>query len=312
MGLVSTFYAGSAKEVAAALRERAAAADYEFSSLHTSALFQPGIDAACRELVRMRGKRPSGLKRYIAEVLDGDREESQVVRLDPAFVTTFGTLTNVEAVEISRRLAEKEQEEDGAFRQRQLEAVSRPFQSKRDLLALVLMPIFAWHMSLRSGTSPRAAVLVGSAAGVAFLALTIVVLPWARRRKVPPARAARDDHAPTLNELAGLCRRAERAGLGAAGLGHGRRPSGARVERDDHLVQLLERLAHRPRAPGLDTGVERFLRRVEVAQDEQRLAVLLFEGDRRDGAPVTPFVVRPDEARVRRHVEVATEERHRP
>src|SRR4029078_9790889 len=50
---------------------------------------------------------------------------------------------------------------------------------------------------------------------------------------------------------------------------------------DEKLVQLLERLAHvATRASGGDGTVESFLRRIEVAHDEQRLSTLLFEGHR--------------------------------
>jgi hypothetical protein len=213
MSLISTFYVGPAKEIAAALRDRPETADEEFPSLQTSALFQSGIDAACRELGRIRGKRSAGLNRYVAEVLDGDGEESQVVRLKPAFVTTFAALTKTEAAEISRRLVEKDEQEDHAFRQRQFALASKPIQSKRDLLALIIMPVFAWSMALRMGTTSRAAILIGAVAGLAFLALTFLVLPWIRRRKISPERSSQDDYAPSLSEIAELCRKAERDGL---------------------------------------------------------------------------------------------------
>lgn len=48
MSLISTFYAGPGKDVADAIRDRAATADQEFPSAQASGLFQPGVDAACR------------------------------------------------------------------------------------------------------------------------------------------------------------------------------------------------------------------------------------------------------------------------
>ena len=51
----------------------------------------------------------------------------------------------------------------------------------------------------------------------------------------------------------------------------------ARAKGDEKLVQLLERLAHRIRRLGAGS-VERFLRAVELVQDQQRLSTLFLEG----------------------------------
>lgn len=213
MSLISTFYAGPVKDVATAIRDRPATADEEFPSAQASGLFQPGIDGACRELGKLRGKRAEGLKRYVAEVLDGDGEESQVVRLAPAFVKAFAALTEAEASEISRRLVEKDAQEDRADRERRLALASKPIQSRLDVVALVITPVLAWSFALRFGAGRKAALVVGAAVGVAFFALTFLVLPWVRRRKIPPERPSDTDYAPELGELAELCRKAERERL---------------------------------------------------------------------------------------------------
>lgn len=213
MSLISTFYAGPVKDVAAAIRDRPATADEEFPSAQASGLFQPGIDGACRELGKLRGKRAEGLKRYVAEVLDGDGEESQVVRLAPAFVKAFAALTEAEASEISRRLVEKDAQEDRGDRERRLALASKPIQSRLDVVALVITPVLAWSFALRFGAGRKAALVVGAAVGVAFFALTFLVLPWVRRRKIPPERPSDTDYAPELRELAELCRKAEREKL---------------------------------------------------------------------------------------------------
>lgn len=216
MGLISTFYAGPVKDVAAAIRDRPATADEEFPSAQASGLFQPGIDGACRELGKLRGKRAEGLNRYVAEVLDGDGDESQVVRLTPAFVKAFAQLTEAEASEISRRLVEKEAQEDRESRARLLALASKPIQSRKDVVALALMPILAWHFALRSGAGKNTAVVVGVAVGLAFVALTFLVLPWVRRRKIPPERASGAGgaaYASELRDVAELCRRAAREEL---------------------------------------------------------------------------------------------------
>jgi hypothetical protein len=216
MSLISTFHAGPVSDVAAAIRDRPATADEEFPSAHASGLFQPGIDDACRELGKLRGKRPQGLKRYVAEVLDGDGEESQVVRLAPAFVKAFATLTDAEASEISRRLVEKEAQEDRSSRARLVALASKPIQSRLDVVALMLMPVLGWHFALRFGARMTVALVVGATVGIAFLALTFVVLPWVRRRKIPPERPSRADgtgYVAELRDLAELCRKAERERL---------------------------------------------------------------------------------------------------
>lgn len=216
MSLISTFYAGPAKDVAAAIRDRPATADQEFPSAQASGLFQPGVDAACRELGKLRGKRANGLKRYVAEVLDGDGDESQVVRLAPAFVKLFAELTEAEASEISRRLVAQEAQEDRASRARRLALASKPIQSKLDVVALVIAPIFGWRFASRFGAGRNTALAVGAGVGVAFVALTFLVLPWVRRRKLQPERApgaGGTDHAPELRDLAELCRKAQREEL---------------------------------------------------------------------------------------------------
>ena len=76
------------------------------------------------------------------------------------------------------------------------------------------------------------------------------------------------------------------------------------------LVQLLERLDHYIRRPGAGS-VESLLRGIELVQDHQGLAAFFLEGHRGDGPTVTTFVISPDEARVRCHIDVPAEERHR-
>jgi integrase len=61
---------------------------------------------------------------------------------------------------------------------------------------------------------------------------------------------------------------------------------------------------HRIR-PAATVGVERFRRGIELAHDEQRLAICLRQGDRGDGAVLSAFFVRPDDARWRCHFEVS-------
>jgi hypothetical protein len=220
MSLISTFYAGAAPEIATAVRERPATADAEFASVDlgvritdTSGLFADQIDAACRELARMRGKRPVGMKRFIAEVLDGDGEEAQVVRLAPAFVKAFAALTEPETSELSRRLADREAEQDREFRERMLQLASRPIQSKFDYVALVIVPLFTWGFMRRAGAGSTPSVLVAVAVGGAFVALTFLVLPWVRRRKIPAEKPSSLDYTRALAALAGLCRKAERERL---------------------------------------------------------------------------------------------------
>src|SRR5262245_44131477 len=87
-------------------------------------------------------------------------------------------------------------------------------------------------------------------------------------------------------------------------------PSQTRAQCGDKLVQLLECLARRIRRPGAGS-VESFLRGIELVQDQQRLAAFFLEGHRGDGPILTTFVIGPDQARVRCHLDVPAEERHR-
>jgi hypothetical protein len=75
-------------------------------------------------------------------------------------------------------------------------------------------------------------------------------------------------------------------------------------------VQLLERLAHSTGAPGSDGSVERFLRGIKVPHDDERLATPFFKRHRGDRASFSCFIIRPNEARVRRHFDVPAKERH--
>src|SRR3954453_17498036 len=85
--------------------------------------------------------------------------------------------------------------------------------------------------------------------------------------------------------------------------------SGLRRELDEQLIQLGERLVRRIRRAGA-VGVERFLRRIELANDTQRLSILLGQGYRRGPAILSAFVVRPDDERWRCHLEICAEEVH--
>ena len=87
------------------------------------------------------------------------------------------------------------------------------------------------------------------------------------------------------------------------------RLSDARPQGDEKLVQLRERLGHPTLHPG-DGTVESFLRGIKFVQNQQRLATFFPEDHRGDGTVVT-FLISPDEARVRCHFDVPTEERHR-
>src|SRR4051812_2252859 len=87
------------------------------------------------------------------------------------------------------------------------------------------------------------------------------------------------------------------------------RSSSSGAERDEELVQLPERLAQS--LPEADALVGGLLRRMELVQDQQRLAPLLLEGHRGDGLTALTLLVGPDEARGRCHLEVLAEERHR-
>jgi len=55
-------------------------------------------------------------------------------------------------------------------------------------------------------------------------------------------------------------------------------------------------------------GVERFLGRMALAQDHERLAVLLLESHRGDRPALATFFIGPREARVRLHFDIRAEE----
>jgi hypothetical protein len=76
---------------------------------------------------------------------------------------------------------------------------------------------------------------------------------------------------------------------------------------DEKLVQLPKRLAHHIGRPGAGS-VESFLRGIELVHDQQRLATPFLEGHRGDRPTVTTFLIGPDEARVRYHFDIPTEE----
>lgn len=215
MGLLSTFYAGSVEDMAAAIRDRPASADQEFPSVHASSLFLPGIDDACRELSRLRGNPVEGLKAYVAEVLTGG-DESELVRLTPAFVNAFSQLTDAEAGAVAQSLVERDTRENREFRARILARASKPIQSRLDFVALILAPVFAWHFAGKIGASMHAAVLAGVTVGIVFAAISFFVLPAVRRRRILSEWAPLDngsDYRSELMSIAELCRRAQREGL---------------------------------------------------------------------------------------------------
>ncbi len=80
---------------------------------------------------------------------------------------------------------------------------------------------------------------------------------------------------------------------------------------DEKLIKLLERCAKPTCTPIIDGTVESFLRRIEVVHDEQGLGTPFFEGHRGHSAAFATFLVSLDEAGVRRHFDVTTEEGHR-
>jgi hypothetical protein len=57
---------------------------------------------------------------------------------------------------------------------------------------------------------------------------------------------------------------------------------------------VLECLAHYTRTFGGDGTFEHFFLRIEVVDDEQRLASLFLEGHRGHGPTVVTFVIGPD------------------
>src|SRR3954462_7005573 len=79
---------------------------------------------------------------------------------------------------------------------------------------------------------------------------------------------------------------------------------------DEKLVQLIEGLDHCIGCSGAGR-VERFLRRIGLAQDHQRLAALFLEGHRGDRPPLATFVIGPREARIGLHFDIRAEKRGR-
>src|SRR5215831_956300 len=84
--------------------------------------------------------------------------------------------------------------------------------------------------------------------------------------------------------------------------------SRALTQRDEKLVQLIECLAH---CIGCSSAgsVERFLRRIALVQDHQRLAALFLEGHRGDMPALATFFIGPREARIRLHFDIRAEKR---
>lgn len=69
----------------------------------------------------------------------------------------------------------------------------------------------------------------------------------------------------------------------------------------------------RPARPGsgCQPAVESFLRGIEVVHDDESLGASFIERHRGDSPTLASFVIRPDEAGLRRHCDVPAEERHR-
>src|SRR6266550_2186903 len=86
--------------------------------------------------------------------------------------------------------------------------------------------------------------------------------------------------------------------------------SRALTQGDDKLVQLIERLDHCIGCSGAGS-VERFLRRIALVQDHQRLAALFLEGHRGDRPALATFLIGPREARIRLHFDIRAEKRGR-
>src|SRR5688500_9419021 len=78
----------------------------------------------------------------------------------------------------------------------------------------------------------------------------------------------------------------------------GARSESSSPEGDEQLVELTERLVQRIGRAGAG-GVERFLRRVELAQRQQGVAVSLLERHGGDGSAVATLLVGPHQARIR-------------
>jgi hypothetical protein len=210
MSLISTFYLGPAADVARAIRERPATATTEFpsSDLSVSILERGGltvdqIEAACAALGELRGARDSTVSVGAGDILDGDGDERQVVRITPAFVAAFASLTDAEAEQLSRRLLERELADAREFNDRRRRMALRPFQSRLDYAAFVLVAAFAWLES-RS-------FLVTLAVTGAFALLAFFVLPRWRLRKISAPRAPDADFRPALLRIAEICRTAARA-----------------------------------------------------------------------------------------------------
>src|SRR5688572_25018745 len=82
----------------------------------------------------------------------------------------------------------------------------------------------------------------------------------------------------------------------------------ARSQGDEKLVQLIERFDHCIGCSGAGS-VERFLRRIALAQNNQRLAVRFLEGHRGDRAALATFFIGPREPRMRLHFDIRAEKR---
>src|SRR5688572_15900490 len=79
----------------------------------------------------------------------------------------------------------------------------------------------------------------------------------------------------------------------------------------EKLVQQVELLgcATRARASGGECVVECLPGRIELGQDQERLAVLFLKGHRGNGT-ILAFLIRPDDAGVGRHFDIPADERH--
>src|SRR5689334_652879 len=86
--------------------------------------------------------------------------------------------------------------------------------------------------------------------------------------------------------------------------------SRALTQRDEKLVQLIERLDHCIGCSGAGS-VKRFLRRILLAQDHQRPATLFLEGHRGDRPALATFFIGPREARIGLHFDIRAERRDR-
>src|SRR3954470_338336 len=82
--------------------------------------------------------------------------------------------------------------------------------------------------------------------------------------------------------------------------------SRALAQGDEKFVQLIERLDHCIGRSGAGS-IERFLRRIALAQNHQRLAALLLEGHRGDRSALATFVIGPREAQEGLHFDIRAE-----